>query len=244
MTSAFAPLCVSTDAFPPQRRLAVWREIFGRNITSVDIDPVGEEPFQADVTFQALPRVGAAFGRRSPARYTIGKRQLTEGRDGFGISILTSGAARLAHLGRELVLEAGNAVVMSGADPSDSLMYRGGSVVTIALPRAKTAALVPNLADAYGRLIPATNGPLRLLIRYLDMLRRDDLLTAPALAWKAATYVIDLAALAIGASTDATRLAEERSAGAARARRWSVRPASFSQFAGPSAWTGRTKSWT
>ena len=50
-------------AFSPEgKRLAMWREIYGRGINNVDIEPIGDEPFHADVTFNMLPGVGIASG--------------------------------------------------------------------------------------------------------------------------------------------------------------------------------------
>ena len=40
---------ISTDMFPDEKRLALWREVYGRGIAKVDIDPIGDEPFHADV---------------------------------------------------------------------------------------------------------------------------------------------------------------------------------------------------
>ena len=41
----------------------MWRELYGRNIASVDIEPIGDEPFHASVTFQGLPGVGLVRDR-------------------------------------------------------------------------------------------------------------------------------------------------------------------------------------
>lgn len=194
----------------------MWREIFGRNVTQVDIDPLGNEPFHAKATFQALPNIALAFGSRSPARYTTGRRQLVRARDGFGLTLPASGASTTIQLGRELVAEPGEAIIISGADPSVSTMHRSGRVTTIALPRQPLAALVPNLEAAYASTIPASNRALGLLIRYISMLRRSDCLKDPNLASAADAHIIDLAALAIGASRDAARLTRERSVAAAR----------------------------
>src|SRR5438132_116122 len=51
----FAPLHISTDAFPAHRRLAMWREIYGRTIAKFDIEPINDMPFRAGVTLRLLP---------------------------------------------------------------------------------------------------------------------------------------------------------------------------------------------
>ncbi len=113
----------------------MWREIFGRNITHVDIDAIGDEPFHASVTFQSLPGVGLVSGMRSAAQYRITRQHLAQARDGFGLTMLMSGAATTEQFDREIILQPGSAVVISPADPSVSTMCKPGSVVTIALPR-------------------------------------------------------------------------------------------------------------
>jgi hypothetical protein len=80
-------LHVSTDAFLEDKRLAMWREIYGRGI-GVDIEPIGDGPFQADVTFSLLPNVAIAAGSRSPAHYGVTPELLKQGRDIVALSIL------------------------------------------------------------------------------------------------------------------------------------------------------------
>ena len=62
---------ISTRTFPDEKRLAMWQEMYGRGIANVDIEPIGEAPFHADVTFNLLPNVSIAAGSRSPAHYRV-----------------------------------------------------------------------------------------------------------------------------------------------------------------------------
>jgi AraC-like DNA-binding protein len=211
-----APLQISTDAFPTRQRLAMWREVYGRNIANVDIETIGDEPFHASVTFQGLPGVGVVSGSRSAAHYRITRQHLAHPRDLIGLSVLTSGASTTSQLGREIVGRPGTAVVISGTDPSVSTMHRLGSFLTFALPRSEMSALVPDLGAAYARQIPAENEALRLLVRYIETLHQAGPLKTPGLAQAAATHIVDLAALAIGANADAAYEAQQRGVAAAR----------------------------
>ena len=38
---------ISTKDLPERNRLALWREIYGRGIANVDIEPIGDAPFHA-----------------------------------------------------------------------------------------------------------------------------------------------------------------------------------------------------
>ncbi len=194
----------------------MWREVYGRNIAHVDIDTIGDEPFHASVTFQSLPGVGLVSGTRSAAHYSITRQHLAHARDGFGLSVLTSGASTTRQLGREIIGRPGSAAVISGTDPSVSTMHTPGSFVTIALPRPQVAALVSDLSAAYARPIPADNEALRLLLRYVDTLHGGEALGTPAIAEAAARHIVDLAALALGAKADAAEEAQQRGLAAAR----------------------------
>ena len=213
--SPFTPVRVSTDAFPDQQRLAKWREIYGRNIAKVDIETIGTDPFHASVAFQGLPGVEIVSGSRSAAHYRITRGHLVGARDGFGLSVLLSGAATTQQLGRENVLRPGTAIVVSGTDPSVNTMHTPGRFLTIVLPRPEISTLVQNLDSAYARQIPATNSALRLLVRYVNTLQEMGPLDA-GLAQAAATHIIDLASLAIGADADVAHEAQQRGVAAAR----------------------------
>ena len=62
---------ISTEMFPDEKRLSMWREVYGRGIAHVDIEPLTDAPFHADVTFNLLPNVAIAAGSRSPAHYRV-----------------------------------------------------------------------------------------------------------------------------------------------------------------------------
>jgi AraC-like DNA-binding protein len=207
---------ISTKTFPEKYRLAMWREIYGRGITNVDIEPIGDEPFHAEVTFNLLPNVGVAAGSRSPAHYRVTPELLGRSRDVIGLSVLRSGAASVIQFGRELMSGVGSASVLAPTDPSTSTMLTHGRFITLALPGATIAALVPNLSQSFGRPIPSGSAALGLLIRYLDVVNADDELTNPIIGQSVSDHIIDLAALALGARGDYAEMARQRGGKAAR----------------------------
>ena len=205
---------ISTKAFPERSRLATWREIYGRSIANVDIEPIGDEPFHADVTFNLLPNVSIGAGSRSPAHYRAAPELL--GRDIVGLSVLRSGAASATQFGRELISGVGSASVLTSTAPSTSTMLTHGSFVTLAFSRPTIAALAPDHSQAFGRPIPSSNAALALLIRYLDIVRAGDELTNPIIGRSVSDHVLDLAALVLGARGDHAAMARQRGARAAR----------------------------
>jgi hypothetical protein len=42
----------STDAFPERERVAAWREIFGRTVVNLDIEPLNPEGFHAEARLE------------------------------------------------------------------------------------------------------------------------------------------------------------------------------------------------
>jgi AraC-like DNA-binding protein len=53
----------STDAFPERERVAAWREVFGRTVVSLDIEPLNPEGFHAEATAWQLPGLGVLRAR-------------------------------------------------------------------------------------------------------------------------------------------------------------------------------------
>jgi AraC-like DNA-binding protein len=208
----FRPVHISTAAFPQARRLAMWREIYGRNIGNFDIEPIGETPFHAEVTFHPLPGVGIAAGSRSAAHYRVTRELAGRGKDVIVVSMLRKGMATVAQFGKEETIGVGSACVLTTTDPSTSTLHSRGSFITLALSRTLLSAIVPEFSSVLGRPIRADNEALRLLSRYLDVLSASDGLTSPEIAGSIATHITDLAALALGARGDRADAARQRSA--------------------------------
>jgi AraC-like DNA-binding protein len=165
---------ISTRTFPENQRLAMWREVYGRGITGVDIEPIGDAPFHADVTFSLLPGVGIAAGSRSPAHHRVTRELARQGGDVIVLSMLRAGIATTSQFGTELNCGAGDASLLSPADPCTASLHSAGSFLTLALSRKDIAALVPGFASAFGHLISGDDAALRLLVRYLDSVLAEE----------------------------------------------------------------------
>jgi len=208
---------ISTADFPEKNRLALWREIYGRGIANVDIEPIGDAPFHAEVSFNLLPNVSIAAGSRSPAHYRATPELVGRGgKDMIVLSMLRSGAASATQFGNELIDGIGSASVLTPSDPSTSTMLTHGSFITLALSRPMISALAPDYAQAFGRPIPRSSAALGLLVRYLDVVRAGEELTDPSIGQSVSDHIIDLAALALGTRGDYAELARQRGAKAAR----------------------------
>lgn len=194
----------------------MWREVYGRGIATVDIEPIGDRPFHADVTFSVLPGVSIATGSRSPAHYRVSKELAMRAKDLIAISVLRSGRASATQFGKELISGVGSASVIAPLDPSTSTMLTEGSFVTVLFSLPLIAQRAPHYSRAFGRSIPSSNEALRLLTRYVEIIAGDAAPTDPVVARSASEHITDLAALALGAHGDYADLARQRGGTAAR----------------------------
>jgi len=207
---------ISTEAFPESERLAMWRDIYGRGITNVDIEPIGDAPFHADVTFDILPGIGIANGSRSAAHYRVTPELARRGSDVIILSILRSGVATTSQFGNELACDVGSACLLTSEQPFTASLRSHGSFTTLALPHRSIAALVPDFSSAFGRPLPGADKALRLLTQYLDVVCDGDKPMDEEIGRRVSSHILDLAALAVGARGDAAEIARQRGGKAAR----------------------------
>ena len=194
---------ISTDMSPDRRRLALWRETFGRGIAQADVEPLTDEPFHADVTFNLLPNVAIASGSRSPAHQRVTRELLKDASDVIAVSILRSGEASAIQFSRELGDESiGGSGGLPEVAPSVRTPTDDESYITLAMSRAAIAELAPDYAAAFDQPIPADDPALRLLIKYLDTVVAADELSHPEVARSVSAHILDLVALVLGARGD------------------------------------------
>ena len=59
----------STTDYSPADRVDAWREIYGRTLLKLDIEPIAAGPFHTDVLMRRMPGLGMIVGSRSAALY-------------------------------------------------------------------------------------------------------------------------------------------------------------------------------
>jgi len=211
----FAPLRVSTATLPARERLPFWREVFGRKYCQLDIEPLSDAPFEAEVALCTLPGLSTMECLVSPTRQQRTSELVADGDDSFCLTMNLSGSIAFSQRDREVSLGAGEAVMVLHAEPAvmtNSQVQAAGLVI----PRAALSPLVSNIEDTAMQVIPHSNEALRLLTGYLRMLNEGLPLATPELHHRVATHVHDLVAIAIGATRDGAAVAAERGVRAAR----------------------------
>jgi AraC-like DNA-binding protein len=212
----FAPLRFSTGALPAPERLPFWREVFGRQMVRVDIEPELDAPFEAAATLRAVPGLRSMLCTSSEGRLLRPREFIAaDGDDTVAVFINLSGTVSGSQLNRDVSLSAGDAAIILNAEPAlmvhSQIHYEG-----LVIPRAALAPLVTHVEDAAMRTIPHANGALRLLMNYLKAVREELTLSAPELRHLVVTHIQDLVAMVIGTTRDGAAVAAGRGVRAAR----------------------------
>jgi AraC-like DNA-binding protein len=210
-----APLRFSTRALPGRERLPIWRELFGRKVVRVDLEPLSDDQFEVEATLRAMPGLRTMTCITSPARMRRTPEMVSQGADSFAVLMNLTGAMTLSQRGREVSLGAGDAVVCLHTEPS-AMIHSQVHVMSLVVPHAALASLVAHVEDATMRVIPHGNEALRLLASYMKAVGEDLMLTPPELRHLAVTHVHDLVAMIIGATRDGAAVTGERGVKAAR----------------------------
>jgi AraC-like DNA-binding protein len=206
----------STDAFPERERLTAWREIFGRTVCNLDIEPLDADRFRSEATVCQLPGLGVLFaaGNAKHLRHT---RELIKDGD---LSFMAGPTCcyTASQLGRSVACEPGDGVLFNNTEVASVTLAAAARFTTFRVPTSAIEPLVGDVNAAVARVVPANNVALKLLVHYLKSVIDADALMTPELRQAAVTHVYDLLALALGATRDAAEVARGRGARAARLR--------------------------
>jgi AraC-like DNA-binding protein len=143
---------------------------------------------------------------------------LDDGDDDIVLNIHVTGRCTASQLARQVTVEPGGALLTSNADASTIVFPEPIRLASIGIPRKPMLTLVPGLEDAFLRPLPPHAGILRVLMKYLDVLKDEPALKTPELRSVVVTHIYDLCALAIGTVRDAAEIAKGRGLRAARLR--------------------------
>jgi AraC-like DNA-binding protein len=204
----------STDCLPEADKIAIWREVYGQTILRLDIEPLPNRPFHADLRLRALPGLRLVSGRISGARDRRTRALMADGNDDFGLA-LNWGDVSVSQCGQQIVLNEGGAVLLSCGDIGTVNRPSSSRYIGLRIPRAVLIAQVPDIEDKIGRPIPRTV-ILALLQSYAASLLAGDDLVAAEFQHLAVSHTYDLVALALGAKGDAAAAANDRGLRAAR----------------------------
>lgn len=214
--TGFQPLHFSTGGLPPEDRVAIWREVFGREVLRLDIEPLPGVPFYFDLKVYALPELTLMSLAAGGERKRRTRELIADGNDAIGLAVNLSGPLAVSARGQDMMLGAGDAILTSSAELGIFTRPSLGRAIGFFIPRAALAALVPRVEDMFWRAIPCGTAVLSLLSSHISALVDDPSLAMPEVQHLAVTHIYDLLALTLGATRNAAAVAMGRGARAAR----------------------------
>lgn len=204
----------SARDIPPADRVDVLREVYGRTILRVDIEPLDDGPFDVEMQLRTMPGLNLATGTAARQRCAH-PVELADSDDLIWLAALYGGGV-MRHRGREAEISRGDAIMTTSAE-AGSFTYRSDlRFMSLRVPTRVLAPMVGDLSGVLMRTLPRDIEAQRLLTGYLGMLLAMDGPPAPGLRHPVATHVHDLLALTLGAGRDATETARTRGLRAAR----------------------------
>jgi AraC-like DNA-binding protein len=224
-TRQFLEMTFSTNALPERQRIPVWRELFGRTLLGVDIEPLPDVPFIAKATLQSLPGLGIISGVMAGAHIHRTREMLADGNDDLTLALNVAAktgsrsnqVSRVRQRGQEVIVSPGEGILMTNAEAC-TFTCSQGRFVGLRIPRPALTPLTPEIDRAVMRLIPRDHEALTLLRNYLGALSRLRPSGPPQLQRLFASHIHDLAALAITAREHKADLGSSNGVRAARLR--------------------------
>jgi AraC-like DNA-binding protein len=205
----------STDSYPARERIAAWSEALGRHCgVRIDLNPRSAEVFRTSVKTARSSSFALIEGSTSPNRQESSRGLVVN--DDVTFASVTTSRWGTSQLGRSLDLHPGDWSLLSNSDVSVTTIPEKCRFQAFSVPRAAIKPLLPDVGATFARRIPASSPALQMLVRYLDLARRDNVVTTPELAAAFADHVCDLLAFALGPTRDAAEQARTRGLPAAR----------------------------
>ena len=204
-----------TDAIPARDRVEIMREVYGRTVLKVDLDPLA--PTQVDMRVRALPGLGIATG--SCSEFRVHRSTPLIDNDDFVLLAALDGVSVMKHRGREEPVGNGQALMMSGDEVGLNVIQPGGlRFVNMSFSLKQLSPLIGDPAAVLMQPLATGGWAMRLLLDYVQAVQdAGDGLTREA-SHLATTHIFDLAALAIGGTRDAVEIARGRGVRVARLR--------------------------
>src|SRR5262245_26017531 len=204
----------STDGLSPRERVTAIRELRERQI--LPIEPLADRRVHVEIAKGFLPGLailsGTLGGVRQEGTPATGGADLF-----FGLSL--TGTGNVAQRGRDILPGDGDAFLVDVSAGAFTLTRpTRGSFVGLRVPRQAIAPLVRDGADETLRVIPRSSDHLTLLASYVGALVNGRVLAAAETSRLVVAHVHDLIALSLGATSDASARAGERSIPAVRLR--------------------------
>jgi AraC-like DNA-binding protein len=208
----------SADALLVQAQGRNVEALHERGVTWVSFKPIPDLACGIDFALRKLPDLGVLSGTVQGVRHVHARRDSGDGDDDFSFHMNLSGLSLVAGQRAETTLRDGDAMLLSYS--VSRTISRPGLVDhrVVRLPRSVLSPLVRSIDDSVLCRIPSGSGMLSLLRSYVDAMFNDPALAIPQMRQLVVAQLCDLVAVTLGATRDATAVAEGRGVRAARLR--------------------------
>jgi len=205
----------STD-FSGAGRFEAFREIYGRTMMRIEIDPLPDYPLDVDLMIRAVPGFSFATGTFSP---TVNRHppSLIDN-DDIVLVHAPQGHGTIRQMGRETMISGGAATFVSNAESGVFEGHTPSKIYNFRFTRKMLSGMLADIDDAVARPIAPDNTALWLLTHYADVMSDMDALATPELRGTIVTHMHDLAAVLLGANRDGLHMAGRRGLRAAQLR--------------------------
>lgn len=217
MTDASNPQVFSTEYLPPSDRIAIWREVFGRQIVQLDMEQLDEAPLHYAAEFRSFDRVGVGLGTVSSISCERSSSLVSDANDDIVILVPLDGAVQVAQRGQEALVEQGGALVRRSDDPGKT-WSTDGAYLTLTMPEAQLSERLYDADRLTMTVLPKGTEALGLLTGYASLLARERIDHTDRTCRSVAEHLVDLTSLALGATRDNWVEAQGRGVRAARRR--------------------------
>ena len=216
MNSPIATTSLASSSVSGVSSVDAFRELYGRAVMRLEIDPVPGHPFELDFAIRAVPDFSIASGRLSP---TVNRHPASLiDNDDIVLVWVAQGSGSIQQFGREASINDGGAAFASNAEVG---VFRGHSVSQLhnfRFSRKMLRDMSVDVESAMARAIPHDNAALGLLTRYASVMNDFDAMATPQLRWAVVSHMHELAGILLSATQDITQLAGRPGVRAAQLR--------------------------
>lgn len=197
------PVRLSFAAAPERDAPAMLGACFARIGFRYEMERLTDLPFKADLSLNMLPGVLVAAGQLHGSRNIRRRGIIDDGTDDAVLMINIAGPHLIEQFGKEIVLQNGEAVLLSGTDPSAFTHQPPGRMVGLRIPKAELRPLLKAGNEVYMQTIPHFSPQLRHLTDYVGLTWSAPAGDDGALGAVMARHLQQLVALVVGANRDA-----------------------------------------
>jgi AraC-binding-like domain len=165
----------STTQVGSRDRVDAWRHILSRKLLHVSVDSLSDaEAFRAETQLRVFDGLRYGSGLFDASINRRDRRIVAADNDDLMIIVNLDDRLSVRQMEDEVTLGAGDACVLSCAEPGVYQRREAGRIRAIRVPRAALVHSVADIETRLGHAIPHDTPLLNLLTGYLDAIDRSD----------------------------------------------------------------------